>query len=93
MLGQITLEDLHQYKDKDDISVYEAMQEYGLVPENVLKAKVDLSTIKAFIEMHIEQGPVLEQKKIEMGLVKLMATVGSVCLPEQDTMPWLSVRF
>lgn len=93
MLGQITLEDLHQYKDKDDISVYETMQEYGLVSENVLKAKVDLSTIKAFIEMHIEQGPVLEQKKIEMGLVKLMATVGSVCLPEQDTMPWLSVRF
>ncbi|WP_018214110.1 hypothetical protein [Desulfitobacterium hafniense] len=69
MLGQITLEDLHQYKDKDNVSVYEAMQEYGLVPENVLKAKVDLSRIKAFIEMHIEQGPVLEQKKIEMGLV------------------------
>lgn len=37
MLGQITLENLHQYKDKDDVSVYEAMQEYGLVPENILK--------------------------------------------------------
>ncbi|CDX04602.1 MULTISPECIES: hypothetical protein [Desulfitobacterium] len=37
MLGQVTLENLHQYKDKDDVSVYEAMQEYGLVPENILK--------------------------------------------------------
>lgn len=69
MLGQITIEDLHRYKDKDDISVYEAMKEYGLVPEDVLQAKQDLSKIKAFIELHIEQGPVLDQKNIEIGLV------------------------
>lgn len=69
MLGQITLEELHQYKDKDNVSIYEAMQEYGLVPENILKAEVAQNRIKAFIEMHIEQGPVLEQKKVEIGLV------------------------
>lgn len=68
MLGQITLEDLN-FKDKDDVSVYEAMKEYGLVPEDVLKAKQDLSKIKAFVELHIEQGPVLDQKNIEIGLV------------------------
>ncbi|TWH58118.1 allantoate deiminase [Desulfitobacterium sp. LBE] len=75
MLGQITLEDLHQYKDKDNVSVYKAIQEYGLVPEDVLKAKQDLSKIKAFIEVHIEQGPVLDQKKVEIGLVECIVGI------------------
>ena len=69
ILGQIKLEDLYHYKDKDDISIYEAMKEYGLVPEEVLKAKQDLNKIKAFVEMHIEQGPVLYQKNVDIGLV------------------------
>lgn len=68
MLGQLTLEDLN-FKDKDNVSVYDAMKEYGLVPEDVLKAKQDLTKIKAFLELHIEQGPVLDQKKVEIGLV------------------------
>ena len=75
MLGQITIEDLHRYKDKDGISVYEAMQEYGLVPEQVLDAKQDLSKIKAFIELHIEQGPVLYQNKVDIGLVECIVGI------------------
>lgn len=75
MLGQIKIEDLHHYKDKDDVSVYEAMKEYGLVPEDVLKAKQDLSKIKAFVEMHIEQGPVLHQKNGEIGLVECIVGI------------------
>ena len=75
MLGQITLEDLHRYKDKDDVSVYEAMKEYGLVPEEVLQAKQDLSKIKAFIEMHPEQGPVLYQNNLEIGLVECIVGI------------------
>ncbi len=75
MLGQITLDDLHHYKDKDDISIYEAMKEYGLVPEDVLKAKQDLNKIKAFVEMHIEQGPVLFQKNVDIGLVECIVGI------------------
>ena len=75
MLGQISIEDLHRYKDKDDISVYEAMKEYGLIPEEVLKAKQDLSKIKAFVELHIEQGPVLYQNNLEIGLVECIVGI------------------
>lgn len=74
MLGQITLEDLN-FKDKDNVSVYEAMKEYGLVPEDVLKAKQDLNKFKAFLELHIEQGPVLDQKNIEIGLVECIVGI------------------
>lgn len=69
MLGQITPDDLHKYKDKDGVSVYEAMKAYGLEPDNIAQAQQDISRIKAFVEMHIEQGPVLYQKNIEIGLV------------------------
>lgn len=75
ILGQITIEDLHRYKDKDDVSIYEAMKEYGLVPEDVLKAKQDLSKIKAFVEVHPEQGPVLYQKNVDIGLVECIVGI------------------
>lgn len=75
ILGQITIEDLHRYKDKDDVSIYEAMKEYGLVPEDVLRAKQDLNKIKAFVEVHPEQGPVLYQKNVDIGLVECIVGI------------------
>jgi allantoate deiminase len=70
ILGQLNLEYLRKYKDKDGISIYEAMKQYGLAPESVERAKMDLDKIKAYIEIHPEQGPVLDTKKIELGLVE-----------------------
>jgi allantoate deiminase len=75
ILGQITQEDLRHYKDKDDISIYEAMKGYGLTPENLPRAAWDLKTIKAFVEMHIEQGPVLYQSGEELGLVECIVGI------------------
>ncbi|GHT55491.1 Zn-dependent hydrolase [Spirochaetia bacterium] len=75
ILGQVTQEDLHRYKDKDNVSIYEAMKEYGLVPEDLPKAAWDLKTIRAFIELHIEQGPVLFQSGKELGLVECIVGI------------------
>jgi len=75
MLGQVTQEDLHRYKDKDNVSVYQAMKEYGKVPEELPKAAWDLKTIGAFIEAHIEQGPVLYQSGKELGLVECIVGI------------------
>lgn len=74
-LGEISQEDLHAYKDKDDISIYDAMKSYGLVPEDLGKATWDLNTVKSFIELHIEQGPVLDQEKTEVGLVECIVGI------------------
>jgi allantoate deiminase len=75
ILGQVTQEDLHRYKDKDGISVYQALKEYGKVPEDLPKAAWDLKTIGAFIEAHIEQGPVLYQSGKELGLVECIVGI------------------
>jgi len=70
MLGGVDLADLHKYKDEDGISIYQAMSEYGLEPEQMIEMSRDPNTIKSFIEIHVEQGPVLENNKKDIGLVE-----------------------
>ncbi len=69
MLGRVNVEYIKQMKDRDGISMYEAIKGYGNDPEALHTAKLDASKIKAFFEIHIEQGPVLDATGIELGLV------------------------
>lgn len=69
MLGQVTVEECRRLKDKDQISVYDAMKGYGLVPENLGAAQWKEKKIGHFMELHIEQGPVLDQQAVQIGLV------------------------
>ncbi len=75
MLGQMTVEECKHYTDKDDISVYDAMTEYGLVPENLKDAAWPEGSIGHYIELHIEQGPVLDANQIELGLVNCIVGI------------------
>ena len=69
MLGHRDVEYCRKFKDMDGISIYDAMNSYGLNPENIKKAKWNDQSIMAFLELHIEQGPVLDTQQIEIGLV------------------------
>ena len=51
------------FRDKDGISSGEAMAAFGLDPEKIGEAVRPKGSIHAFLELHIEQGPVLEQYK------------------------------
>lgn len=70
MLGEWTTEELKAQKDKHSVSIYEAMEEYGLKPEEIYKAKRNREDIKGIFEIHIEQGSVLETNEKEIGIVK-----------------------
>ena len=69
MLGKRDVEYCKKFKDTAGISIYEAMQSYGLDPEKIKEAKWEEGSIGEFLELHIEQGPVLDAEKIELGLV------------------------
>lgn len=69
MLGNRDVEYCHHYKDKDGISIYDAMKGYGLDPEKITEAAWPEGSIGEFLELHIEQGPVLDAENIELGLV------------------------
>jgi allantoate deiminase len=66
--GLLSEEDFKNLKDKDGITTVEAMSKIGLDPS--LPKKRDPKTMKAFLELHIEQGPILEEKNIPIGVVE-----------------------
>ena len=68
MLGNRDVEYCKNFKDTDGISIYDAMKGYGLDPEKITDAKW-AGEIGSFLELHIEQGPVLDAEEIELGLV------------------------
>lgn len=75
MMGTMTEEELKTVKNRFGQTKLEAMAEYGLVPD-LEAAKRDPKTIKNFIELHVEQGPVLDRENIEVGLIKYLAGIG-----------------
>lgn len=68
MIGLLTEEEFKNLKDKSGISTMEAMKKIGLDP--TLNKVRDSKTMKAFLELHIEQGPILEEKQIPVGIVE-----------------------
>ena len=69
MLGNRDVAYCKNFKDTNGISIYDAMQSYGLDPEKIEDAKWPEGSIGEFLELHIEQGPVLDAEKIQLGLV------------------------
>ncbi len=76
LLGQYTPEDLKKYVDSNGITIYDAMKQFGLDPETILEYKRD--DIKGFLEVHIEQGPVLEVAEKEIGVVNTIVGIKRV---------------
>src|SRR5690606_37884662 len=68
MLGVLSAEDFAAQTDVAGITTIEAMEAIGLNPLNAKPRPVE--TIKAFLELHIEQGPILEEKEISIGVVE-----------------------
>lgn len=68
MMGLLTEEAFDTLTDHNGVHAIEAMREIGLDPTKP-KAR-DPQSIKAFLELHIEQGPILEEKGIDIGIVE-----------------------
>lgn len=67
--GKVTKEMLHEMKDADGITAAEAMAGLGFDANKVHTAIRTKDSVKAFIELHIEQGPVLESANEDVALV------------------------
>src|SRR5947207_4110099 len=68
LVGQIDQELLDR-KDDDGVSVRKAIQDFGLNPSEISKAAFG-DDVLAYIEFHIEQGPVLEHLGRPLGVVE-----------------------
>ena len=66
--GNITPATLHQ-TDLDGITLRDAMLSQGMDPIKALEAARNRDTVRAYLELHIEQGPVLDRNALSVGIV------------------------
>src|ERR1700722_4027086 len=60
-------------KDETGISMREALVRFGLDPDHIGAAARIRSELLAYVELHIEQGPVLEARNLAVGVVSAIA--------------------
>jgi allantoate deiminase len=60
-------------KDSTGISMRDALIQFGLDPDHIGAAARIRSELLAYIELHIEQGPVLEAQNLPVGVVTAIA--------------------
>ena len=73
LTGQLTPESILNAKDLDGISISEAMAQRGYQAMDALRARRSPGSLHAYIELHIEQGPVLDNRQIPIGVVDAIA--------------------
>lgn len=68
--GQVTLQWIQSAHTAGGLKLTDAMERQGLDPKKVLDIARNPQSIHAFLELHIEQGPMLETDNIEIGVVE-----------------------
>ena len=56
-------------RDRDGNTMREALRQFGLDPDHIRAAARARSELLAYVELHIEQGPVLETEGLPVGVV------------------------
>src|ERR1051325_9746865 len=59
--------------DAEGITMADAIRGFGGNPDQILTAKLDRKSLLGYVELHIEQGPVLEKKRLSVGVVSAIA--------------------
>jgi N-carbamoyl-L-amino-acid hydrolase len=62
-------DELRQRRDADGIALPDALAEHGVDLDRALEARRQLDGAAAYLELHIEQGPVLEALDLPLGVV------------------------
>lgn len=77
-MGQLKKEEMDSLRDENGKSFREVLTEYGSSAEECLDAGKNRREIETFVEVHIEQGKVLERENQPVGVVKGIAGPASL---------------
>jgi len=72
--GNLNLDEARKLKDKDGIRLPDALREVGIDFERVKESGAELKNAAAYLELHIEQGPVLLD--MDLPLAAVLGTFG-----------------
>ena len=68
-IGSLTPDKVEAATDLHGVRLADAMLEQGLDPIKALDARRSPEVIESYLELHIEQGPVLDEKGLQVGIV------------------------
>jgi N-carbamoyl-L-amino-acid hydrolase len=71
--GEVQGKDLAHAADAQGTKLEDILASMGIYRNNLRSMRRDPSTVKAYLELHIEQGPILEAKKKPIGIVTSIA--------------------
>ena len=71
--GELQRADLDRLRDRDGTSMADALRDAGFDPDRLADARIDPATVHALVELHIEQGIVLETHGEQVGVVTAIA--------------------
>lgn len=82
LTGQAKPEDFNKTAKSGELTFTEAVRQWGGSPENYQKAVLNPADYSCFIELHIEQGKILESEHYDLGIVGSIAapTRFKICL-------------
>ena len=72
LVGPLGEADL-QRKDANGVTLAEAIREFGGNPDALKSCRRDSANLLGYVEVHIEQGPVLQEKNLPVGVVTAIA--------------------
>lgn len=72
--GLISLDVLGR-KDDDGITLSDWLRRYGQEPARLLDARIAPDSLAVYLELHIEQGGILDESKIQIGVVQGIVAV------------------
>lgn len=67
--GALMPDEVRDLTDRDGIKLVDAVKKHGIDLDRALGARKELKNASAYLELHIEQGPVLESMKLPLGAV------------------------
>jgi Acetylornithine deacetylase/Succinyl-diaminopimelate desuccinylase and related deacylases len=62
-------DELRERRDAEGVALPDALAEHGVDLDRALEARTQLEGAAAYLELHIEQGPVLESLDLPLGVV------------------------
>lgn len=71
--GLIGVEELAKYKDSQGLSPLDCLDRLAFSADSIKERTEHLKTCYGYLELHIEQGPVLESENVDVGIVEAIA--------------------
>jgi len=73
--GVLKAENIPNIKDSKGLRILDAMARHGMDAMQAPKAHRNPEGIRAYVELHIEQGPILDSQRIPIGLVEAIVGI------------------